>query len=139
MSITQDSTPNYDTNYALLNVYRGGKKITQLSPEKRVYFAGTDHEQASTIVALHSTAESDLYTVFEGTNPDNGQPILKVFLNPLIAWIWIGIIIVVLGTFIALVPNLVRTPARVRQEDLVDASPAAALGASSILAKAPHV
>ena len=139
MSITQDSTPNYDTNYALLNVYRGGKKITQLSPEKRVYFAGTDHEQASTIVALHSTAESDLYTVFEGTNPANGQPILKVFLNPLIAWIWIGIIIVVLGTFIALVPNLVRTPARVRQEDLVDASPAAALGASSILAKAPHV
>jgi cytochrome c-type biogenesis protein CcmF len=136
-SITQDSKAEYDTNYALLDVYRGDKKITQLSPEKRVYFAGTDHEQASTIVALHSTAQSDLYTVFEGTNPDTGKPIIKAFLNPLIAWIWIGVVIVVIGTFIALVPNLVRSPVRQRQEDLVPANPPV-LGPASVLAKAPH-
>jgi cytochrome c-type biogenesis protein CcmF len=133
MSITQDSTPNYDTNFALLDVYRGGRRITQLSPEKRTYFVGTDHEQNSTMVALHSTAEADLYTVFEGNNPDNGRPIIKVFLNPLIAWIWIGIIVVVLGTFIALVPNLVRQPARIPQEGL-----APNLAAASLLAKVPH-
>ena len=57
---------------ACSNVYRNGKYVTQLAPEKRTYFAGTDHEQASTIVALHSTAQADLYTVFEGTNPDIG-------------------------------------------------------------------
>ena len=136
-SITQDSKAEYDTNYALLDVYRGDKKITQLSPEKRVYFAGTDHEQASTIVALHSTAQSDLYTVFEGTNPDTGKPIIKAFLNPLIAWIWIGVVIVVIGTFIALVPNLVRSPVRQRQEDLVPAKPPA-LSPASVLAKAPN-
>jgi cytochrome c-type biogenesis protein CcmF len=132
-SITQDSKPEYDTDYAVLNVYRGGKYVTQLAPEKRTYFAGSDHEQASTIVALHSTAQSDLYTVFEGRNPDSGRPIIKVFLNPLIAWIWIGVAIVVVGTFIALVPNLVRTPARVRQEDSVAGSSAA-----SVVAKVPH-
>ena len=44
------------------------------------------------------------------------MPEIKVFLNPLIAWIWIGVVIVVLGTFIAWSPNLVRSPARVRQE-----------------------
>jgi cytochrome c-type biogenesis protein CcmF len=138
VGITQDSKPEYDTNYALLDVYRGDKKITQLAPEKRTYFAGTDHEQASTIVALHSTAEADLYTVFEGNNPDNGRPVIKVFLNPLIAWIWIGVVIVVVGTFIALVPNLVRAPARVRQEDSVGVPPAAGLGAASDVAKVPH-
>jgi cytochrome c-type biogenesis protein CcmF len=137
-SITQDSKPEYDTDYARLDVYKNGKYITQLAPEKRTYFAGTDHEQASTIVALHSTVEADLYTVFEGNNPDNGQPIIKVFLNPLIAWIWIGVVIVVLGTFIALVPNLVRAPARVRQEDSVGVPPAAGLGAASDVAKVPH-
>jgi cytochrome c-type biogenesis protein CcmF len=137
MSITQDSTPNYDTNFALLDVYRGDKKITQLSPEKRVYFPGTDHEQSSTIVALHSTAQADLYTVFEGSNPDTGKPIIKVFLNPLIAWIWIGVVIVVLGTFIALAPNLVRTPMRARQEDLAP-TVGANLGPARVLAKAPH-
>jgi cytochrome c-type biogenesis protein CcmF len=133
VGITQDSKPEYDTDYARLDAYKNGRYITQLAPEKRTYFAGTDHEQASTIVALHSTAEADLYTVFEGRNPDSGRPILKVFLNPLIAWIWIGVVIVVLGTFIALAPNLVRTPARVRQEDS-----AAGLGTASDVEKVPH-
>jgi len=136
-SMTQDSTPNYDTDFALLDVYKGDKKITQLSPEKRIYFPGSDHEQASTIVALHSTAEADLYTVFEGKNPDTGRPIIKVFLNPLIAWIWIGVMIVVAGTFVALAPNLTRAPARQRQEDLAPAGPPT-LGVPAILAKAPH-
>ena len=136
-SITQDSKAEYDTDYAVLDVTRNGKYITQLSPEKRVYFAGTDHEQSSTIVALHSTAQADLYTVFEGKNPDTGRPIIKVFLNPLIAWIWIGVVIVVAGTFIALAPNLVRSPVRQRQEDLVPAG-GPGLGAPSVLAKVPH-
>ncbi len=38
-SFTQDSNPNYDTEFALLDVYRGNKKITQLAPEKRFYAA----------------------------------------------------------------------------------------------------
>jgi cytochrome c-type biogenesis protein CcmF len=117
VGITQDSKPEYDTEYALLDVYRGDRKIMQLSPEKRTYFAGTDHEQASTIVALHSTAEADLYTVFEGNNPDNGRPVIKVFLNPLMVWIWIGVVIVMVGTLIALAPSLARTPARPPQVD----------------------
>ena len=137
-SITQDSKAEYDTDYAVMDVTKNGKYVTQLSPEKRVYFAGSDHEQSSTIVALHSTAQADLYTVFEGKNPDTGRPIIKVFLNPLIAWIWIGVVIVVAGTSIALVPNLVRSPVRQRQEDLAPAvSPG--LGAPGVLAKVPHV
>jgi cytochrome c-type biogenesis protein CcmF len=136
--MTQDSKAEYDTSFSVLNVYRNGKYVTQLSPEKRIYFAGTDHEQASTIVALHSTAQADLYTVFEGTNPDTGLPIIKAFLNPLIAWIWIGVVIVVAGTFIALVPNLVRAPVRMRQEDSLPAG-TAVLGAPGVLAKVPHV
>ena len=137
-SITQDSKPEYDTDYAVLDVYRDGKYVTQLAPEKRTYFAGTDHQQASTIVALHSRADADLYSVFEGRNPDSGRPIIKVFLNPLIAWIWIGVAIVVAGTFIALVPNLVRTPVRQRLGDSLALPPAAPLGATHVVARVPH-
>ncbi|QHN05423.1 heme lyase CcmF/NrfE family subunit [Granulicella sp. WH15] len=104
LSYTQDSTPNYDTDFALLDVYKGGKKITQLAPEKRFYQAS---QQTSTMVALHSTAQADLYVVFEGRDPDTNKPIIKVFLNPLIAWIWIGVLIVVAGTLYALVPSAV--------------------------------
>jgi cytochrome c-type biogenesis protein CcmF len=101
-SYTQDSNANYDTDYALLDVYKNGRKITQMAPEKRFYHAS---QTSSTMVALHSTAQADLYVIFEGRNPDSNRPIIKVFLNPLIAWIWIGVIIVVAGTLFGLVPS----------------------------------
>ncbi len=101
-SYTQDSNANYDTDFAILNVYRGGRQVTVLAPEKRFYHAS---QTSSTVVALHSTALADLYVIFEGRNPDNDRPIIKVFLNPLIAWIWIGVLIVVMGTGFALVPS----------------------------------
>jgi cytochrome c-type biogenesis protein CcmF len=107
---TQDSNKNFDTEYALLNVFKGGKKITQLAPERRFYQAS---QTSSTMVALHSTLASDLYVIYEGRNPDSDKPIIKVFLNPLMNWIWIGVLIVVAGTFLALVPNLTRMSARV--------------------------
>jgi cytochrome c-type biogenesis protein CcmF len=112
-SYTQDSNKNYDTEYALLDVFRGSKQITQLAPERRFYQAS---QTSSTMVALHSTLASDLYVIYEGKNPDTDRPIIKVFLNPLMNWIWIGVLIVVGGTFLALVPNLTRTGARVVSE-----------------------
>lgn len=102
-SYSQDSNANYDTEFALLDVYRGGKKITQLAPEKRFYIAS---QQPSTMVANHSTLAWDLYVVYSGKNPDTGQPIITVHLNPLVAWIWIGVGVVIFGTAVALAPNM---------------------------------
>ena len=84
---TQDSNLNYDSAYALLDVYRDGKKQFQMTPEKRVYLAS---DQPQTMVAIHSLPSWDLYVVYEGENPDTGQPIIKAFLNPLVGWIWAG-------------------------------------------------
>lgn len=133
-SITQDSNPNYDTDFAVLDVYRDGKKITQLAPEKRFYLAS---QTPSTVVALHQTLAGDLYVIFEGRNPDTDNPIIKAFLNPLIVWIWIGVGIVVVGTLFALAPNMTRTPIRIRQEETLpthDSTPAHA----GMMAKVPH-
>jgi len=47
----------------------------------------------------------DLYVVYEGTNPDTKQPIIKAILNPLVGWIWAGLVVLVFGTLIALVPR----------------------------------
>ena len=102
-SYTQDSNPNYDSEYALLDVYRGTTRVTQLAPEKRFYAAS---QQTQTMPVVHSTMGWDLYAVYAGKNPDSGQPIIKVFLNPLVAWIWAGVLIVVAGTAVALSPNL---------------------------------
>ena len=114
-SYTQDSNLNYDSEYALLDVYRGGRKVTQMAPEKRFYAAS---QQTATMVANHSTLAWDLYVVYAGKNPDTGLPIIKVFLNPLVAWIWIGVLIVVAGTAVALSPNLTAALASSRTRTL---------------------
>jgi cytochrome c-type biogenesis protein CcmF len=102
LDYSEDTNPNYDTEYALLNVYRDGKFITQLDPSKRFYEAS---QQVSTIVANRSTPLWDLYVIYAGKDDQTGQPIIRAFLNPLVMWIWIGVIIVALGTLLALVPN----------------------------------
>jgi cytochrome c-type biogenesis protein CcmF len=103
VGFTQDSNLNYDSEYALLDVYKGGRKQFEMSPEKRIYLASG---QPQTMVAIHSVPAWDLYVVYEGTNPDTGQPIIKAFLNPLVGWIWAGVALMVFGTLVALVPSL---------------------------------
>lgn len=110
-SYTQDSNPNYDTEFALLDVFRGNQKVTQLAPEKRFYTAS---QQPLTVVANHQTLGWDLYVIYAGKDPSNGLPILRFFLNPLMAWIWIGVVIVAGGTLIALTPNLSAARAQSR-------------------------
>jgi cytochrome c-type biogenesis protein CcmF len=116
VGFTQDSNLNYQSEYALLDVYQNGKKQFQMSPEKRVYLITG---QPQTMVAIHSVPQWDLYVVYEGTNPDTGQPIIKAILNPLVGWIWAGLGVIVFGTFVALVPSLspatasLKVPARV--------------------------
>ena len=108
---TQDSNLNYNSEYAMLDVYRDGKKQFQMTPEKRVYLAS---DQPQTMVAIHSLPSWDLYVVYEGSNPDTGNPIIKAFLNPLVGWIWAGLVILIFGTFIALVPSLSPATASLR-------------------------
>jgi cytochrome c-type biogenesis protein CcmF len=111
LGATQDSNQNYNSDYAVLSVSKGGKELFQMTPEKRFYLASG---QPQTMVAIHSVPGWDLYVVYEGTNPDTGQPIIKAFLNPLVGWIWFGVLFIVLGTFVALVPSLSPVAATVR-------------------------
>jgi len=116
-SYTQDDNPNYGSEWAVMNVFKGGKQIAALNPERRFYKAS---QQTSTMVANRSTPQEDLYVVYEGQNQDTGRPIIKVHLNPLVMWIWIGVWIIIAGTAVALLPNAapvrVRAPARMQAE-----------------------
>jgi len=112
-SYTQDDNPNYGSEWAVMNVFKGGKQIATLNPERRFYKAS---QQTSTIVANRSTPLEDLYLVYEGQNQDTGRPIIKAHLNPLVMWIWVGVWIIIAGTVIAMIPNAapVRVPAPAR-------------------------
>jgi cytochrome c-type biogenesis protein CcmF len=123
-SWTEDSNANYNSRWAIIDVTKNGKPLTTMFPEQRFYLAS---QTTQSIVANRSTLKEDLYLVFAGTNQDNGHPIIRAHLNPLVAWIWIGIIVVIAGTAVALVPNTaparIPAPARVQAaEEVVGAT-----------------
>ncbi len=93
---------NYTAERATLEALRGGKPVMMLYPERRFYPA---NEQAGTMVAIYSTLKEDLYVVYAGRSPESDQPVIHAYLNPLVKWIWLGGVVVVLGTGLALLPN----------------------------------
>src|SRR6476646_9892369 len=100
---TEDDNANYQSRAALLDVYRNGKFLTQLNPEERRFKASGG--QPVHIIANHSTLREDLYVTFQGLNEQTGHPIIKAIINPLVNWIWIGVLVIAFGTGMALVPN----------------------------------
>ncbi len=117
-SYTQEDKPNYGSEWAIMNVFKDGKPVTTLYPERRFFKAS---QQPSTIPSIHSTPLGDLYLVYEGQNNDNGKPIIKGHWNPLVMWIWVGAWIMIVGTILALIPNTV--PMRVTAPVRVQAEP----------------
>jgi cytochrome c-type biogenesis protein CcmF len=107
-SYTQEENPNYSTEKAIIEVFKGGNLLETLYPESRFYTAS---QQQQHIPTVRSTLKEDLYIVYEGQNPDTGRPIIKAHLNPLVPWIWIGVLVMIFGTIVALVPN--AAPVRV--------------------------
>jgi cytochrome c-type biogenesis protein CcmF len=123
---TQDDNANYESEAAVVDIYKNGRQIDTLYPERRVYHATN---QPATMVANRSTLREDLYVVYAGSS-ETGHPILKVHLNPLVIWIWIGVWLIIAGTGIALVPNMqtVRVMARVRATETIPGGRTAGAG-----------
>jgi cytochrome c-type biogenesis protein CcmF len=101
-SYTQDDNPNYSSESAIIDVTKRGRQVATMYPERRMYKASG---QTATMVANRSTPQEDLYLVYAGRSEDNGPPIIRAHLNPLVMWIWVGVYVIIFGTVIALVPN----------------------------------
>ena len=68
-----------------------------LEPSRATY-AGLGG-QALTHVAISTTSTADLYVVLAGTNPD-GSATFRVFVNPLVIFIWAGGAVIILGVLL---------------------------------------
>ncbi len=131
-SNTQDDNANYSSEWAIVDVSKNGKPLTTMYPERRFFKAS---QQPQSMVALHTTLKEDLYLVYSGINQDTGNPIIKAHLNPLVLWIWIGVHILIIGTIVALIPNMaaarVAVRAPVRAAELVSGKPGQPVGVGS--------
>ena len=127
-SYTEDYNPNYRSQWAIVDVSKNGKPIGTLFPEQRFYNAS---QQMQHMVADRTTLAEDLYLVYSGVNQDTGKPIIKAHLNPLVVWIWIGVLVVLGGTILALVPSAAtaRVPITSRVRAAVASDPRQPVGA----------
>ena len=87
-------------NQAVVDVYRGGRKLATVRPERNLH---SNVRGAVTEVALHSNLKEDLYIVLAGLEAD-GLAAFQVLINPMVIWLWIGGAVLIVGTLIAAWP-----------------------------------
>jgi cytochrome c-type biogenesis protein CcmF len=90
-----------NTVTAQVSVWKDGENLGQVYPAKWDYRKGSE---ATTEVAIKVRASEDVYVVLTGYELEGKLANFRVFINPLISWVWIGFLILALGTLICLIP-----------------------------------
>jgi cytochrome c-type biogenesis protein CcmF len=113
--LTAEALPaqHYGGAVARLALYRDGgpdghQPLAVMVPEKRMYWL---EQQPASIPSVYSTLREDLYVILTAIESD-GSATFKIYLNPLVNWIWIGGAVFVFGTLLVMWPHPARTPAR---------------------------
>jgi cytochrome c-type biogenesis protein CcmF len=115
-SLTDLSDDHVARLAANLDISRDGEQIGELAPEKRFY---RRPEQPATEVDYRSTLSEDLYVILGSVGENQTTATFQVYVNPLVAWLWIGGIVLVLGTFVCVVPIPKRATRRATASDNV--------------------
>ena len=84
--------PNYSALEGELDVYKDGKQVATLYPQKRVYRVQTN---PMTEAAIDATLLRDLYVSL--AEPVGERFGVRVYYKPFIRWIWIGALLMALG------------------------------------------
>jgi cytochrome c-type biogenesis protein CcmF len=101
LTVTEDAQKQMVT--ADLDISRDGQSVARMFPARYFYF-GRESEP-TTEVALRRGAAEDLYIVLASYDVAQQEAHLHVKLNPLVNWIWFGVGIMVMGSFIAFLPE----------------------------------
>jgi cytochrome c-type biogenesis protein CcmF len=90
--------------FADVQVSRNGKPVETISPAKFIY--KTMGGSASTEVAMSHSVRDDLYMIIGMVNPQTKVASFQMHVNTLISFIWVGAVILMLGSIVAMWPEL---------------------------------
>jgi cytochrome c-type biogenesis protein CcmF len=109
---------------AVLSVYQNGAYLGEVYPRIDYYF---DAQQTMTIPGQRSTMKDDLYVLLVNWEPASATgATFKIFVNPLVNWLWMGSLLFLFGIVIAAWPDkdlervAVRAEKSVRQASAAD-------------------
>jgi len=84
---------------AKARLYRDGEYITTLAPRRDYYIS---QKQPVTVPGVYSTPGADVYVLLVGWEEIGlNASTFKIYINPLINWVWAGGITFIIGTLIA--------------------------------------
>jgi len=118
-----------ETYVADIAVSSGGKSLGRLQPGREFYDQRPD-EPVSQVAIRRGVAE-DLYITLGSYDDSNRSVALKLVINPLVDWMWLGFLVMAFGALIIL------APARTQPEEARGwawGRPALALGAAVLAA-----
>ncbi len=79
-----------------------GEAVNTIFPQRHYYKV---QDQPTTEVATHATFLEDFYVVFIGIDEETKTASFHIYLKPLVAWVWIGGMVLAAGTMIVLLPT----------------------------------
>jgi cytochrome c-type biogenesis protein CcmF len=91
--------------FAPLEATYRGRPIGPLLPAKFMY-----NRETTTEVALRRGLSHDLYIALNAVNPGQGRATFEMHVNPFVGWVWIGALIMILGSVLSLWPEVADRP-----------------------------
>jgi len=95
-----DSDVERDAVFADLDVRGPDGPLGVLSPARYTYH--THPNQPTSEVVIRSSLARDVFLILGEASGSTGRAVIRVVINPLVLWIWIGGVLLVVGTLIAL-------------------------------------
>ena len=92
--------------FADVDVTRHGKPVGRISPAQFIYKSGGMGAGPRTVVARHITLRDDLYMIIGMVNPQTKVAAFQMHVNTLISFIWIGCLILMIGSVVAMWPDV---------------------------------
>ena len=91
---------NFDGMQAQVAVMKDGQAVTTLYPEKRTYVVSG---MPITEAAIDASLMRDVYVALgEPISESSNQWAVRIYVKPLIRWIWLGAIIMALGSVLSM-------------------------------------
>jgi cytochrome c-type biogenesis protein CcmF len=103
--IAQWDDPSTSVNHtrAVVEVYKGDRLLTELHPRTDYYY---EAQQNMTIPGLLPSLTDDVYLLLVNWEPaSSAGTTFKLYVNPLVNWLWIAIPIFLIGILIAVWPD----------------------------------
>jgi cytochrome c-type biogenesis protein CcmF len=97
--------------FAELELRRDGRSLGTLEPAKFIYHRSP--ESPTTEVAMRRSLREDVYTIVGTIDPQSKRATFNFHLNPLVGFIWLGLLVLMGGATISLWPEAALGTSRV--------------------------